>query len=92
MKGFYTRNYAKYTSLTKNVVPYSSPILFWTNTFVIIKERMSSGNVMSCSLVEIYQYIRGTYCFYIQGKRMSFYTEDGSSKFLQNTSKCYITW
>lgn len=93
MKGFY--NYAKYTSLTKNVMSYISPILFWTNTFVVIKEIMSSGNVMSRSLVEIYEYIRQTYCFYTQSTRISFYTGDGSSKFLQNTSKCYkcyITW
>jgi len=53
---------------------------------------VSSGNVMSCSLVEIYQYIRQTYCFCIQGKRISFFTEGGRSKFLQNTSKRYITW
>jgi len=79
-------------SLTKNVVPYSSPLFVWTNTFVIIKEVMSSGNVISCSLVEIYQCIKRTYCFYIQGKRISFYTEDGSSKFLHNTSKYYIMW
>jgi hypothetical protein len=90
MKEF--NNDAKYTSLTKNVVPYSLPVFFETNTFVIIKKIVSSGNVMSCILVEIYQYIKRNYCFYIQGKRISFYTEDGSNKFLHNTSKYYIMW
>ena len=28
--------------------------------------------MMSCSLVKIYQYVRQTYCFYMQGKEYHF--------------------
>jgi len=37
-----------------------------------MKEIMSFGYVMLCSLVKIYQYVKQIYCFYMQGKEYHF--------------------